>query len=255
MKIAFDVKIAEQYISNSQKIRVLTEAWVDDEAFCPACGKNISNYENNRPVADFYCPNCGEEYELKSKKESMGNKIVNGAYRTMIERLNSSDNPNFFFLNYDPIKFEVLNFIVIPKHFFTPDIIEKRRPLSSTARRAGWVGCNILLQGIPQSGKIFYIKNGEQVEKSKIIENWRKTLFLKEVSRQELKGWVLDVMKCIDKIGRNEFTLSEVYRFEKYLEEKYPGNRHVRDKIRQQLQFLRDRGYLEFLDRGEYRLK
>lgn len=255
MRIDFDIRIAEIYKSTSQKIRVLTEDWVDKEVFCPACGTNISNYENNRPVADFYCPNCGEEYELKSKKDSIGKKIVDGAYRTMIERLNSSDNPNFFFLNYDPIKFEVLNFIVIPKHFFTPEIIEKRKPLSSTAKRAGWVGCNILLQDIPESGKIFYIKNGKPENKEIIVSNWQKTLFLRETRNQELKGWILDVMKCIDKLDKKEFNLQEVYQFEEYLQNKHPNNQHVKDKIRQQLQFLRDKGYLEFLDRGKYKLK
>ncbi len=232
----------------------MTETWVDDEVFCPACGTNISNYENNRPVADFYCPNCGEEYELKSKKEAMGKKIVDGAYSTMIQRLQSSKNPNFFFLNYNPIKFEVQNFIVIPKHFFTPEIIEKRKPLSATARRAGWVGCNILLESIPQSGKIFYIKNGKQEDKNLVINNWQKTLFLRETKKIELKGWILDVMKCIDQLNKKEFSLDEVYNFEKYLSQKHPGNRHIKDKIRQQLQFLRDKGYLEFLDRGKYKL-
>lgn len=255
MNILFDTRIAEAYKSTSQKIRVLTEDWVDKEVFCPACGTNISNYENNRPVADFYCPNCGEEYELKSKKDSIGKKIVDGAYRTMIERLNSSDNPNFFFLNYDPIKFEVLNFIVIPKHFFTSEIIEKRKPLSSTARRAGWVGCNILLQDIPESEKIFYIKNGKPENKEIIVFNWQKTLFLRETKNQELKGWILDVMKCIDQLNKKEFSLDEVYKFEKYLNQKHPDNKHIKDKIRQQLQFLRDKGYLEFLDRGKYKLK
>ncbi len=255
MKIILDTKIAEQYKSTSQKIRVLTETWVDDEIFCPACGTNISNYENNRPVADFYCSNCGEEYELKSKKNSLGKKIVDGAYSTMVKRLNSSNNPNFFFLNYDPIKFEVLNFIVIPKHFFTPKIIEKRKALSPTARRAGWIGCNVLLQDIPESGKIFYIRNRKQESRNKVISNWQKTLFLRATKPQELKGWVLDVMKCIDRLNKKEFSLAEIYQFEEYLKIKYPNNEHLKDKIRQQLQFLRDKNYLEFLGRGKYKLK
>lgn len=32
-----------------------------------------------------------------------------------------------------------------------------------------------------------------------------------------------------------------------------PANRHVRDKIRQQLQVLRDLGLLEFLGAGSYK--
>ena len=123
MKTFFNKKIADSYNSASQKIRVLTENRVDNEIFCPNWGTNIENYENNRPVADFYCPKCHEEYELKSKKNGMTKKIVDGAYNKMIERLSSSNNPNFFFLNYNPIKFEVLNFLVIPKHFFIPNII------------------------------------------------------------------------------------------------------------------------------------
>ncbi|MBD3311110.1 MAG: restriction endonuclease [Candidatus Magasanikbacteria bacterium] len=255
MQKIFDVKKADNYTSNSQKIRILTEDWVDSQIFCPSCGTNIENYENNRPVADFYCPKCSEEYELKSKKDGMAKKIVDGAYSKMIERLQSSSNPNFFFLNYNPVKFEVYNFLVIPKHFFVPSIIEKRKPLSSTARRAGWVGCNILLQNIPQSGKIFYIKNGEVENKDKILKNWQKTLFLRDTKKTELKGWILDVMNCIDSLGKQDFTLEEMYNFVSLLSKKHPDNRHIKDKIRQQLQFLRDKGYLEFLDRGKYRLK
>ena len=41
-----------------------------------------------------------------------------------------------------------------------------------------------------------------------------------------------------------EFTTSEVYAFTRELEELHPDNRHVRDKIRQQLQVLRDAGLL-----------
>jgi len=76
----------------------------------------------------------------------------------MIERLESANNPNFFFLNYDLKDLSVLNFLVIPKHFFVPSIIEKRKALSQTARRAGWVGCNILLQSIRKLEKYFLSK-------------------------------------------------------------------------------------------------
>jgi type II restriction enzyme len=35
----------------------------------------------------------------------------------------------------------------------------------------------------------------------------------------------------------------------------HPANRHVRAKIRQQLQVLRDAGLLDFVGRGEYRMR
>lgn len=254
MKTALNTQIADLYTSNSQKIRVLTEDWVSSEIFCPNCGSGVSDFENNKPVADFYCANCSEEYELKSKKNSIGKKIVDGAYSTMIERLQSQNNPNFFFLSYDLKNYEIINFAVIPKHFFVPEIIEKRKPLSQNAIRAGWVGCNILLNDIPRSGKIFYIKNKRVASKESILENWAKTLFLRETKKVELKGWILDTMNCIDRLEKVEFTLQDVYAFEKELSKRHQNNNHIKDKIRQQLQFLRDKEYLYFLGDGRYKL-
>jgi type II restriction enzyme len=108
------------YKSPSQKIRVLTEDWVGEEIFCPSCGAHINKYGNNRPVADFYCPTCEEDYEFKGKSRSFGRKIVDGAFDTALERLKGNLNPNLFLLAYNPQNYEVLNFCVIPKYFFVP---------------------------------------------------------------------------------------------------------------------------------------
>jgi type II restriction enzyme len=256
MNLFLETKLVDKYKSLSQKVRVLTEHWVDNQVYCPNCGHlNIDKYSSNQPVADFFCSNCKEDYELKSQKDKFGTKIVDGAYLTMIKRLNDINNPNFFLLNYDFRDFEIVNFLVIPKQFFIPEIIEKRRPLSPAARRAGWIGCNILIQSIPQTGKIFFIKNRQIEPKDKVLTEWQKTLFLREEKEASSKGWLLDIMNCIDKIGSREFSLNEVYIFENFLRKKYPDNLHIKAKIRQQLQVLRDKGYLEFVGRGRYRLK
>jgi len=254
MNVKFNIKLAEKYHSPSQIARVLTEDWAKRESYCPRCGEKIFEYENNRPVADFYCAKCKEDYELKSKNGNSGKKINGGAYSTMIERLNDKNNPNFFFLNYSSRDWEVKNFIVIPKHFFVPGIIEKRKPLSLSAKRANWVGCNILMSGIPESGKIFYIKDGDVLTREKVLNQWQNTLFLRDVDGNESKGWLLDIMQCVDRLGTKDFTLAEMYVFEDVLSKKYPRNNFIKDKIRQQLQVLRDKGYLEFLGRGKYRL-
>lgn len=255
MKLILNTKLAEEYTSASQKMRVLTENWVDNSIYCPNCGHlEIENYPNNKPVADFYCTNCREDYELKSKKDSIGTKIVDGAYSTMIERLQSNNNPNFFFLNYNLSDYTIKNFLVIPKHFFVPKIIEKRKPLALTARRAGWVGCNILLQSIPQTGKIFYIRDGKVTPKERVLTDWRKTLFLRDQREMSAKSWLMDIMHCIERLGKQDFTLNELYSFEIELAKLHPENNHIKDKVRQQLQVLRDKGYLHFTSRGHYRL-
>ncbi|MDP2924529.1 MAG: DpnI domain-containing protein [Candidatus Omnitrophota bacterium] len=255
MCLGFDRKLGAQYKSPSQKVRVLTEDWVGSYIYCPGCGHIVSPYKRNKPVGDFYCSRCSEDFELKSKGDRFGAKIVDGAYRTMIERLQSTSNPSFFLLNYAVSKLEVVNFSIIPKHFFVPQIIERRKPLSNDAERAGWVGCNILLNQIPSSGRIFYIKDRLIQKKEVVLQSWRKTLFLRESKDAELKGWILDVMNCIDSLNKKEFSLQEMYGFEDELSSKHPGNKHIKDKIRQQLQFLRDRGYLDFIGKGCYRIR
>jgi type II restriction enzyme len=256
MKLTFDDRLVVNYKSASQRARVLTEQWVDKSVFCPNCGHvDLEKYKNNKPVRDFYCKNCHEDYELKSKKNNIGNKIVDGAYSTMIKRLKSSDNPNFFLLKYDLASFGVKDFLVIPKHFFVPKIIEKRKPLAPTAKRHDWIGCNILLQSIPQTGKIFFVRDGKIESKEKVLAGWKKTLFLRDEKEIPAKGWLLDIMSSIEKLGTHEFALDDMYAFEKELWMLHPENKHIKDKIRQQLQILRDHNYLEFLGKGLYKLK
>ena len=70
MNLSFDTSKADGYSSNSQIARILTENWVKENSFCPNCGYfHLSEFENNRPVADFFCKKCLEEYELKSKED------------------------------------------------------------------------------------------------------------------------------------------------------------------------------------------
>jgi len=162
METKLPIEVAKDYSSISQQVRVVTEYWVSKSVYCPNCGNSLSSFENNKPVADFYCKECLEEFELKAKHGAVGKKLVDGAYTTMIERLNANNHPNFFFLTYTKTTFEIKDFLTIPKYFFVADIIEMRKPLNFTARRAGWVGCNIIVNNIPEFGKITTFKMGLQ---------------------------------------------------------------------------------------------
>jgi hypothetical protein len=111
-----------------------------------------------------------------------------------------------------------------------------------------------LLNKIPESGKIFIVRGGREESKETVLTKWHQTLFLRDRG-QEARGWLIEVMKCVEAIGKSEFQIDDVYAFEERLRHVYPGNQNIRPKIRQQLQFLRDRGYLDFVSRGYYRLK
>ena len=241
--------------SASQKARVWTEQWVASTLFCPNCGApRLDRLPNNNRAADFACLSCTEEFELKSQKGRFGRKVTDGAYEPLAAKLAARTNPNFILLNYDPRILAVTNVLLVPRHFFTPTLIEKRRPLAATARRAGWVGCNILIERLPTAGKIALVERGEVRPRSEVLAAWRKTLFLQEASLSA-RGWLMEVMELVDSFGGREFTLADVYGFEDRLRLLYPGNRNVRPKIRQQLQVLRDKKYLEFLGSGRYRAK
>lgn len=252
MNLSLNTDIAHGYTSNSQIARLITENWVLHNSYCPNCGEiPLNEFENNRPVADFYCKKCSEEFELKSKSGKLSSTITDGAYSTMIERINSENNPNVFFLTYTK-NWAVNNFLIIPKQFFTSEIIIKRPPLAATARRAGWVGCNIDISKVPDAGKIFLVKNSEIINQQSVKEIFNKTLFLR-LKNKDAKGWILDIMTCVDLIKKETFTLDEVYKFEEKLKLKYPNNNFIKDKIRQQLQILRDKGIIEFVSRGNYK--
>lgn len=169
----------------------------------------------------------------------------------MIERINSNQNPNFFFLTYSK-NWAVENFLIIPKQFFTTEIIIKRKPLPDDANRAGWVGCNIDISNITDAGKVFLVKDSKLIDKKIVKNTFNKTLFLREKT-EDSKGWILDLMICVDLIKKETFMLDDVYKFEDRLKLKYPSNNFIKDKIRQQLQLLRDKGIIEFVSRGCYK--
>lgn len=171
MDLKFDAGVIAKYHSNSQIARLLTENWAKRNMYCPRCGRlHIEQFKNNRPVADFFCPQCNSEFELKSKSGTLGVKINDGAYATMIERITGNHNPDFFFMSYSKLGQSVENLIFIPKHFFVPDIIEKRKPLEENAQRAGWVGCNIVIDKIPEQGRIPIIVNGVVIDFKQVLK-------------------------------------------------------------------------------------
>ncbi|MCD7854248.1 MAG: restriction endonuclease [Clostridiales bacterium] len=252
MNLDFDNKLAAAYHNGSQKIRVMSECWAAENIFCPCCGNpHIEKLKNNKPVADFQCNFCGSIFELKSKMGNLGKKIMDGAYSTMIERITSVQNPDLFIMTYSK-NLSVTNLLLIPKFFFIPTIIEKRKPLAETARRAGWVGCNILINDIPTQGKISIIRNQQIADIDEVVHTYKHIAQLK-TNNIENRGWLFDVLNCVNSIPTTDFSLRDVYTYTDVLQEKHISNHNVEAKIRQQLQILRDKGFIEFLERGHYR--
>jgi type II restriction enzyme len=192
----------------------------------------------------------------------------------------------------------VRNLLLVPSFAFPPSAIIQCPPLSSTARRAGWVGCNFDLSRVPAEARIEIIstcrRRGDesQIKKkserlltssptfiippSEVREKFKKVKPLKELSVKE-RDWTLDVLNIVRRVVEsrrrgdespskktnqrlltssptNEFTNEDIYARARELEQLHPDNRHVRDKIRQQLQVLREAKLLVHVGSGLWRL-
>ena len=237
----------------TQNARVMTEEWAGRSLYCPNCSvDSLKRFRSNRPVADLYCDQCGEEFELKSQRTKFGRRVVDGAYATMCQRLEEPNSPSLFLLHYHRDSASVRNVMLIPKFHFSEKAIEKRKPLGPNARRAGWVGCNIMLDRIADSGKIPILIDGLFENQERVRQLWKQTQFLQSTGAAA-RGWLIETILCAEQTSGDEFSLEDIYAHESRLSSIFPGNNHIRPKLRQQLQVMRDHGLIDFLGGGRYR--
>ena len=244
-----------EYKSAAARSGKIAESWAAANLYCAACPSNrLVPTASGTPVVDFRCGRCGEPYQLKSRKDWSERRVLDSEYGTMMRAITEDRAPNLAVLHYSYEASRVLDLLLVPRFFFTASAIEKRRPLSSTARRKGWTGCNILLGAIAPEGKLRLVTKGVVTPPDLVRESYSRVRPIAGL-KVESRGWTLDVLRVVRSLGQSDFALERIYRHERELAALHPDNRHVRDKIRQQLQVLRDLGLLEFLERGHYRLR
>jgi len=254
MDLQCRIDLASGYKAGPQIARVLSEEWCKRELYCPACESDrLDQLRTNAPAIDFVCPKCGQPFQLKSQKSWNPRKIPDAAYETMLLAIRTDRAPNLFILQYSKA-WLVQNVLLIPRVFFTESVIEKRKPLGPQAQRADWIGCNILLGQIPPDGKIAVVSSGLPLPENQVRSEFSRVRRLAELP-PSLRGWTVDVLNAIRKLGKLQFSLQELYAFEGELRAAHPHNQNVRPKIRQQLQVLRDMGMLEFVAPGRYLLR
>jgi type II restriction enzyme len=137
-------------------------------------------------VQDFTCPACVQDFKLKSSQRAFRNVVTNGAYAALLERLGEPSSPHLCLLHYEVSGLSVRNFLVIPSFYLTKAMAVARRPLAPTARRAGWVGGNIRIGGVPEDARVYYLRDGQPTGKEEVLRSWG-----------EAKGWLADTMHCI----------------------------------------------------------
>lgn len=254
MNLQCRVELGRSYKAGSQIARVLSEDWCARELYCAACSSDrLLSSRANTPAVDLVCPQCDQSFQLKSFRTWNQRKIVDAAYDSMVRAIRSDSVPNLLILQYST-EWLVRNLLLVPYVFFSESFIEKRAPLGPTAQRAGWVGCNIVLERIPLDGKIAVVSSGSIVPEKQVREEFSRVRKLADVP-PTVRGWTLDVLSAVRKLEKARFSLQELYELEPYLQGIHPRNQNVRPKIRQQLQVLRDMGLIEFTSPGNYEVR
>lgn len=245
------------YTSASQRARVATEAWATAHLACPKCGATrLRELPRNTKVADYACADCGLRLQLKAKSGRFGASFTNSAYQPKIEAIRTRSLPDYALMSYDPLRWTITDLTILPGHFITEHAVVPRNPLRPTARRAGWVGSKVRIGDLPQDAFVRVVEHGIARAPRDVQRAYGKFAFLKSL-RAESAGWMADVLKIVRDLAPahgDEFALADVYARSSELQRLHPHNHHIEPKIRQQLQVLRDRGILEFVKRGHYRV-
>ncbi len=119
----------------------------------------------------------------------------------------------------------VRNLLLVPSFAFPPSAIIKRKPLSATARRAGWIGCNIALNRVPAEARIALVitrssgresapssSRGSRESQSRLTSaativippeevraKFKRVKPLKDIAVTQ-RGWMLDVLNVIRRL-------------------------------------------------------
>lgn len=120
------------------------EEWIKKAVICPRCSRGkLKILPKNFKCADMICDFCGFLGQVKSKrvrsKEEKLNVVLGAAWKPQKERLDAGIYHSLFVVKL--VKEKPVQIVMIrpdaqrKSGFFVP-----RKPLSKTARRAGWQG-------------------------------------------------------------------------------------------------------------------
>ncbi len=253
MLLSCDTSTADSYTSEAQKSRVLSESWFLSNGYCLACDSDrLTATRANTKATDFICPSCRQSYELKATRHRLGRTIVDGAYEPLMNRILGGSAPTLMVLERND-QWMIDSLTAIHHLFLTPNVIVQRKPLSTTARRAGWVGCNIRLDLIAQDAQIYVVHKNIAKNPRNVREKFQRFNRLKNIELNS-RGWATLTLRIVRSLNQQTFSLNEVYAKEYEFAALYPENNNIHAKVRQQLQVLRDLGFLEFCGRGSYKL-
>jgi type II restriction enzyme len=137
--------------TSKQKLGDFGEAFVAKKVNCPSCKRNTKTLRllpTNFKCADLICDFCGYLAQVKSvtvkNVDELPHEILGAAWGPQKERMDSG----IFFPLYIVARDQKANIglYYLPRDLQTIEMFKPRKPLSVTAKRAGWQGFMIDLR-------------------------------------------------------------------------------------------------------------
>ena len=160
-------KVKEQnplWKNNSRIIGRAAEIYSCEKIKCIKCNEmNWLECNVNEKSKDQICKNCGKKYQIKCKnisEKSYNNikkndeiKTIGAEYNTTLK--NIENQIDYIIILYKKINNDILGIIHIKSDNITYNNIIPRKPLSNSAKRAGWQGCNLHFTNINFINPVF----------------------------------------------------------------------------------------------------
>ena len=134
------------------------ESEVRQRVPCPRCGKprHLTPLGPNFQCADLICKFCGYLAQVKSTTvlgDSLPDRILGAAWGPQHEQIVAGIYQPLFIVAFSPDG-QLRSIDLVPAHILqaSPNVFEPRKPLSATARRAGWQGFYYDLRQLPKIG-------------------------------------------------------------------------------------------------------
>jgi len=137
------------YHSASQIAKMAIETWAELNLYCVNCScDSLTKLPENTPVADFLCPSCAGQFQLKGKNGRFGSRVTGAAYKPVITAIKNQSLPHYILVEYDKFRGSVVFVNTVRGDQITEQRVQARNPLRESAKRAGWIGCTIDISGL-----------------------------------------------------------------------------------------------------------
>jgi len=155
--IISQVKESNKWKNESRIVGEACEYYIKNNVKCVRCNNN--NFEQckiNEISKDLIGISCNQQYQIKAKSATQRQvnnikytntfKTIGGEYSTTLHNIN--ENIDYLIILYEKQSYKIINILYIKNENINSNCIMPRKPLSLTAKRAGWQGCSILFNNI-----------------------------------------------------------------------------------------------------------